>query len=133
MILGGYRHDAAPFTGSHSREGNGLTETVLAPGMEDLFAYVGAFSNAPTSSDSGVLGTSIASSGYKLSLLYMICGDSDGISYERYRQSIAGLEKAAGDFLDVMRTTVVKDGVHDFRVWNIGAYEFLRLSFSDHR
>jgi len=129
LILGGYRHDSAEHIATPSREGNGLTSTVRAPGMEDLFAYAGAFSNAPTSSGGDILGESIASRGYKLSLLYMICGDADGISYERYLQSIDGLEKASGDWLEVMRKSVVKDGVHDFRVWNVGAYEFLRLIF----
>ena len=129
LILGGYRHDSTAFTGAIGRDADGLAATVPAPGMEDLFAYVGAFSNAPTSSVGRVLGASIASRGFPISLLYMNCGDADDISYERYQQSVAGLKDAAGSLLEAMHTTVVRNGVHDFHVWNIGAWQFLKLIF----
>jgi hypothetical protein len=44
---------------------NGLDQTVTAQGMQDLFAYVGAFSNAPTTSAGSILGSKIAASEHK--------------------------------------------------------------------
>lgn len=129
LVLGGYRCDSAAIAGVESGWSNGLAPTVPARGMTDLFAYVGAFSNAPTSSGGKLLGESIASSGHKLRLLYMTCGDADGVSIDCYSQAIDGLADAAGDWLEAYRQVLVKDGVHDFNVWNQGAYHFARLAF----
>ncbi|MPQ31435.1 esterase [Clostridium estertheticum] len=131
LIIGGYRCDSAVYTGTRNGWSNGLDATVLAPGMGDLFAYVGAFSNAPTSSDGKVLGASIASSWvHKLSLLYITCGDADGIaSKDGYAKAIVGLTETAGDNLENYYQVIIKDGVHDFNVWNNGAYNFVRLCF----
>lgn len=129
LILGGYRCDSATIAGTASKWGNGLVETVPAPGMTDLFAYVGSFSNAPTSSDGKRLGASVALSGHRLQVLYMTCGDADNVSFNCYAQSIKGLEEIAGDYLDAYYRVLIQDGVHDFNVWNNGAYHFTRLSF----
>jgi S-formylglutathione hydrolase FrmB len=131
LVLGGYRCDADLHTGASSGWGNGLSTTVLAPGMTDLFADVGVFSNAPTSSDGNVLGDSIASGGYPLRLLYMTCGDEDGVSMNSYASATAGLADQAKDRLRQMYQVLIHNGVHDFGVWNNGAYNFLRLAFAD--
>ncbi|KRE45362.1 alpha/beta hydrolase [Paenibacillus sp. Soil522] len=128
LILGGYRCDSAAITGAKNGWSNGFAPIVPARGMTDLFAYVGAFSNAPTSSNGKHLGASIAMSGHRLRLLYMTCGDADGISIDCYAQSISGLADSAGDYLDAFYQVPIKDGVHDFNVWNNGAYHFARLS-----
>lgn len=129
LILGGYRADSVIYTGREARWNNGLDTTVLAPGMEDLFAYVGAFSNAPTSSDGRVLGASLASCSHRLYLLYITCGDADRIAESGFGKSVDGLADAAGDRLKDYYEILIKDGVHDFNVWNNGAYNFIRLSF----
>lgn len=129
LILGGYRCDSAKIAGVKSPWGNGLATTVPVRGMTDLFAYVGAFSNAPTSSDGKLLGSSIALRGYKLQLLYITCGDADDISNDCYAQSTEGLADVAKDYLDAFYQVPIKDGVHDFNVWNNGAFHFARLSF----
>jgi S-formylglutathione hydrolase FrmB len=129
LILGGYRCDSTLFTGKKGHWKNGLDTTVLAPGLEDLFAYVGAFSNAPTSSAGTILGASIASCGHRLHLLYMTCGDDDEVAMGSYTSSIDGLTDAAGEHLDNFYQILIKDGAHDFNVWNNGAYNFIRLSF----
>jgi S-formylglutathione hydrolase FrmB len=98
LILGGYRCDSASLAVMESGWRNGLAATVPVRGMTDLFAYVGAFSNAPTSSSGKVLGSSIALSGNRLKLLYMTCGDVDGVSIDCYAQSIDGLADIAGIF-----------------------------------
>lgn len=98
--------------------------------MEDLFSYIGAFSNAPTSSDGEVLGASIATSGHKLDLLYITCGDDDEIAFKSgYEKATYGLTDAAGDNLSEYYQVLIQGGVHDFNVWNNGAYNFIRLSF----
>ncbi len=132
LVLGGYRSDAARYIETASGQGNGLQRTVRAPGMTDLFAYVGAFSNAPTSSDGAVLGDSVAA-GHMLRLLYMTCGDGDEISIRYYEDAIAGLAERAGERLGSLYQVVIRDGVHDFGVWNNGAYNFLRLAYRESR
>lgn len=128
--LGGYRCDGTAYTKTAGGWKNGLDTTVVAPGMMDLFAYVGAFSNAPTSSDGMLLGASVASSNHKLHLLYLTCGDADGVAYGLgYEKSINGLEKAAKDGLGDYYRVLIKEGVHDFKVWNNGAFNFSRLIF----
>lgn len=130
LILGGYRCDSTLYTNSMSSWKNGLDNTVITPGMVDLFAYVGAFSNAPTSSDGYLLGTSISQCGHILKLLYITCGDADGVSYEAgYSKVMNGLLEAAGDNIEELYKVIMKDRVHDFNVWNNGAYNFLGLLF----
>lgn len=129
LIVGGYRYDSTRFTGTESSWNNGLDQTVPASGMIDLFAYVGAFSNAPTSSGGNVLGASLASSDHKLQLLYMTCGDADGVAITSYAKSIEGLIDQAGNHLGPYYQVLMKDGFHDFKVWNNGAYNFSRLIF----
>jgi len=45
LIIGGYRYDSIVYTGRKNGWNNGFDTTVLGPGIEDLFDYVGAFSN----------------------------------------------------------------------------------------
>ncbi len=132
LVLGGYRCDSAVYTETVSDWRNGLVETVTTPGMLDLFAYVGAFSSAPTSSDGKLLGATIASSDYRLPLLYITCGDADGVAYE------AGFVKTVNELYDKAKhnlgdyyRVLMKDGQHNFYVWNNGAYNFARLSFGN--
>lgn len=130
LIIGGYRCDSQVYTGTKGIWKNGLDKTVLAPGIEGLFAYVGAFSNAPTSSDGKVLGSSIKLSEHRLHLLYVTCGDADNIACnDGYAKAIDGIIENAGDNLENYFKIVIKDGVHDFNVWNNGVYNFIRLSF----
>ncbi len=130
LTLGGYRCDSVEYIGKSSPWGNELDATVTAPGMLDLFSCAGAFSNAPTSSNGKVLGKGIASSDYKLDLLFINCGDADGIAYQiGFEAATQGLTEAAGDKLGDYYRVVIKDGVHDFKVWDDGAYNFIRLTF----
>lgn len=129
LILGGYRHDSTRITGTESPWNNGFDKTVLAPGMIDLFAYVGAFSNAPTSSDGKTLGVSLTSCVHNLHLLYITCGDADEVAIGSYIKSIDGLIHQSGNHLNHFYQILIKDGFHDFHVWNNGAYNFSRLIF----
>lgn len=130
LTLGGFRCDSTSVTKTLSPWNNGLDQTVPTTGMLDLFAYVGAFSNAPTSSGGKQLGKGINSSGYQLSLLYINCGDADEIAYQAgYENAIDQLSSTAGDKLQDYYTEIIKDGLHNFEVWNHGAYNFARLVF----
>lgn len=130
LIVGGYRCDSTVYTGTKSDWDNKLDKTVLAQGMKDLFAYIGAFSNAPTSSDGKILGANIASSEYRLHLLYFTCGDADEIAGKYgYEKAVQGLEDIARDNIDNYYEIIIKGGIHDFNVWNNGAYNFIHLSF----
>ena len=116
LTFGGYRFE-------------GFTPTVPTPGMQDLFAYVGAFSNAPTTSAGKILGANIAASGYVTDLLYITCGDNDGLAIISYESALSGLPEAAGENLHHLYQVLIRGGVHDFGVWNNGAYNFVRLCF----
>ncbi len=130
--LGGERCDSEIFTGTEGEWKNGLDRTVAAPGMSDLFAYIGAFSNAPTSSEGKLLGMSLAASEFKLQLLYISCGDADEVAYQAgYTKAVEGLSKAAGEQLVNYYRVLIQDGKHDFMVWNNGAYNFARLIFKN--
>ena len=129
LVVGGYRCDSVKYTEDRHGWRNGLDTTVRAPGMTDLFAYAGAFSNAPTSSDGRVLGESLSAAAHRLDLLYLSCGDRDEISWPVYLKAIDGLEEAAGDKLGELRTVDIPGGVHDFGVWMRGVYDFVRLAF----
>lgn len=129
LILGGYRFDHADYVERAQRLPNGLAQTVPAPGMHDLFAYVGAFSNAPTSTAGIVLGKSIGLSPHEIDLLYLTCGDADGIAIRSYKDSIEGLRAGADDRLRAFYQVVIRGASHDFGVWNHGAYNFVRLCF----
>ena len=129
LIVGGYRHDSVVYTGSTSRWGNGLAPTVPAPGMVDLFSKVGAFSPARTTSDGTVIGSRLAASPYKLEWLYMNCGDADDISYQPFEEVRQTLMKAAGDRIEHFRHALIQDGVHDFNIWFLGAYQFIQQAF----
>ncbi|MFW6022948.1 MAG: hypothetical protein ACOCQW_05510 [Halanaerobiaceae bacterium] len=130
LTLGGYRYDSAKFSEAEDRLGNGLVKTIKTPGMDDLFTYVGAFSNAPTSSEGNLLGSNIASSEYSTDLLYMTCGDEDLIALENgYQTSVDELAENAGDKLVNYYQVLINGAGHDFKVWNNGAYNYLRLIF----
>ena len=129
LVVGGYRCDSVKYTENRHSWRNGLDTTVRAPGMTDLFAYAGAFSNAPTSSDGRVLGASLAAAAHGLELLYISCGDRDEISWPVYLSAIGGLAEAAGGKLGRLVRVDMPGGVHDFGVWLHGAYNFARLAF----
>jgi S-formylglutathione hydrolase FrmB len=116
LTFGGYRFE-------------GFDQTVPTPGMQDLFAYVGAFSTAPTTSEGTILGAKIAASEYVTDLLYLTCGTSDGTAYNSYQAALNGLSEAAGENLHHLYQVDIRGGAHDFNVWNNGAYNFVRLCF----
>ena len=100
--------------------------------MLDLFAYIGAFANAPTTSDGSTLGQAIKASSYKPSLVYLTCGLLDEIAYEiGYKRGLTGLESTSADSIGDLYKVLIEKGGHEPNVWNNGLYNFLKLVFKD--
>ena len=93
----------------------------------DTFAWVGGFSSAPNTKPPGDLIKDPVEAAKKLRLLYIICGDQDGLSR---------ISQGVHDMLDEKKVPhiyqVVPGGRHDFKVWKSGLYHFSQLLFREH-
>ena len=93
-------------------------------GNLDTFAWVGGFSSAPnTRSPADLVKDADAA---KLKLLYVSCGDADGLF--RISQGVhAKLEEKKVPH----RYRVISGGKHDFQVWKSDFYHFAQLVFRE--
>jgi enterochelin esterase-like enzyme len=92
-------------------------------GNLDKFAWVGAFSAAPNTKLPEVLVPDAAKAKEQLKLLWISCGDADGL---------IGFSKRTHDYLqkhDVPHIYYIEPGVHDFKVWKNGLYMFSQFLF----
>lgn len=95
-------------------------------GNLDKFAWVGGFSSAPNTKGVQELIPNVDSAKELLNLLWISCGDKDGL---------ISVSKRTHDFLvsnnveHVYR--VIPNGYHDFNVWKEGLYNFSQLLFKD--
>lgn len=110
--------------------GGGQTFTIGIAECLDLFSYYGAFS-AATFEDSAkyMAGVDAKSEfdGLKIHQLYMICGDSDNISYSGYQDYSKALKK--WDRVEKFDCEVYEGGTHDFPVWYRGFKHIIPLLF----
>jgi enterochelin esterase-like enzyme len=93
-------------------------------GNLDTFAWVGGFSSAPNTRPPADLVKDPAEAAKKLRLLYVACGDKDGLF--RISQGVHAMldeEKVPHVY------RVIPGGGHDFRVWRSDLYVFARLIF----
>lgn len=90
----------------------------------DTFAYVGGFSSAPNTRSPGTLIADHTEAARKLRLLYVSCGDKDGL----FRIS-QGVHKMLDDKKVPHVYNVVPGGQHDFKVWKNDLYHFAQLLF----
>lgn len=92
----------------------------------DTFAYVGGFSSAPNTRRPAALIRDHAGAARKLRLLYVACGDRDGLF--RISQDVHRM-------LDENKVPhvyrVIAGGRHDFKVWRSDLYHFARLLFRE--
>jgi enterochelin esterase-like enzyme len=92
----------------------------------DTFAWVGGFSSAPNTKRPADLITDHAEAAKKLRLLYVSCGDKDGLF--RISQGVHAM-------LDEKKVPhvyrVIPGGGHDFRVWKSDLYTFAQLLFRE--
>ena len=92
-------------------------------GNLDKFAWVGGFSSAPNTKTPEVLVPDAAKATQQLKLLWISCGDADGL---------ISFSKRTHDYLqkhDVPHIYYIEPGVHDFKVWKNGLYMFSQFLF----
>jgi enterochelin esterase-like enzyme len=95
-------------------------------GNLDTFAWVGAFSAAPNTRRPADLVKDHAEATEKLRLLYVACGDQDGL---------LRISQGVHDMLEEKKVPhvyhVIPGGRHDFRVWKSDLYRFAQLLFRE--
>jgi enterochelin esterase-like enzyme len=92
----------------------------------DTFAWVGGFSSAPNTRRPTDLIKDPAEAAKKLRLLYVACGDRDGLS-----RISEGVHKMLDDKKVPHVYRVIPGGRHDFKVWKSDLYHFAQLIFRD--
>jgi enterochelin esterase-like enzyme len=95
-------------------------------GHLDTFAWVGGFSSAPNTRRPADLLADPAEAAKKLRLLYVSCGDKDGLF--RISQGVHTLLKEK-KVPHIYR--VIPGGGHDFRVWKSDLYHLAQRLFRD--
>lgn len=93
-------------------------------GNLDTFAWVGGFSSAPNTKPPAQLIKNHAEASKKLRLLYVACGDKDGL----FRVS-EGVHKMLDEKKVPHLYNVIPGGQHDFKVWKSDLYHFSQLLF----
>ncbi|WP_121357427.1 alpha/beta hydrolase-fold protein [Flavisolibacter nicotianae] len=92
-------------------------------GNLDKFAWVGGISSAPNTKKPEELVPDPAAAKAKLKLLWISCGDADGL---------ISFSKRTHDYLvekGVPHIYYIEPGVHDFKVWKNGLYMFSQFLF----
>lgn len=93
-------------------------------GNLDVFAWVGGFSSAPNTKTPEELVPNPEQTKKKLKLLWISCGDQDGL---------ISFSKRTHDYLETNNVPhyyyIEPGGVHDFKVWKSGLYHFALLVF----
>ena len=93
-------------------------------GNLDVFAWVGGFSSAPNTKQPQELIPSPEETKEKLKLLFISCGDKDGL---------ISFSKRTHDYLTENNIAhyyyVIPEGQHDFKVWKDSLYNFAQLLF----
>jgi enterochelin esterase-like enzyme len=92
-------------------------------GNLDKFSWVGGFSSAPNTKKPDELVPDAEAAKQKLKLLYISCGDKDGL---------LNFSKRTHDYLtekNVPHIYYIEPGVHDFKVWKNGLYMLSQLLF----
>jgi enterochelin esterase-like enzyme len=92
----------------------------------DTFAWVGGFSSAPNTRRPGELIKDHAEAAGKLRLLYVACGDRDGLF--RISQGVHNMLEEQ-HVPHIYR--VIPGGGHDFKVWKSDLYHFAQLLFRE--
>lgn len=93
-------------------------------GNLDRFAWVGGFSSAPNTKSAQELFPDPAKSKEQLKLLFISCGDKDGlISFSKRTHEYAKANQVPHIYY------VIPGGVHDFNVWKESLYQYAQLLF----
>ncbi len=93
----------------------------------DLFAWFGAFSAAPTSYDAARINAELKKfPDLEIRYFYSICGTDDGL-YFAGSAAAKNLPAACDRFTEANWHWQERSGGHDFNIWNLGLYNFLRI------
>lgn len=92
-------------------------------GNLDRFAWIGGFSSAPNTKPPQQLVPDPAAARAQLKLLWISCGASDGLISFSYRTHEYLVRN------HVPHIYYIEPGVHDFKVWKSGLYQFSQLLF----
>ncbi|QEL16239.1 alpha/beta hydrolase-fold protein [Limnoglobus roseus] len=95
-------------------------------GNLDTFAWVGGFSSAPNTKKPDDLIKDHAAAAKKLKLLYVACGDKDGLM-----RISEGVHKMLDEKKVPHEYRVIPGGAHDFKVWKSDLYHFAQLIFRE--
>jgi enterochelin esterase-like enzyme len=95
-------------------------------GNLETFAWVGGFSSAPNTKRPDELIKDHAEAAKKLRLLYVACGDKDGLL-----RISEGVHKMLDEKNVPHVYNVIPGGAHDFKVWKSDLYTFAQLVFRD--
>ncbi len=93
-------------------------------GNLDKFAWVGGFSSAPNTKAPETLVPDPEKAKQQLKLLWISCGDQDGLI--RFSERTSEYLKA-NEVPHIYR--VIPDGYHDFKVWKDDLYHYVQLLF----
>ena len=93
-------------------------------GNLDTFAWVGGFSSAPNTKKPEDLIKDHADAAKKLKVLYVACGDKDGLM-----RVSEGVQKMLDEKKVPHEYRVIPGGAHDFKVWKSDLYHFSQLIF----
>ncbi len=94
----------------------------------DTFAWVGGFSSAPNTKPPADLIKDAEAAARKLRLLYVACGDQDGL----FRIS-QGVHNMLNEKQVPHQYRVISGGGHDFKVWKSDLYHFAQLVFREQK
>jgi enterochelin esterase-like enzyme len=95
-------------------------------GNLDTFAWVGGFSSAPNTKRPDELIKDHVEAAKKLRLLYVACGDNDGLL-----RISEGVHKMLDEKKVPHVYNVIPGGAHDFKVWKADLYSFAQLIFHE--
>lgn len=95
-------------------------------GNLDTFAWVGGFSSAPNTKPPAELIKDHAEAAKKLRLLYVACGDKDGLL-----RTSEGVHKMLDEKKVPHEYRIIPGGAHDFKVWKSDLYHFAQLVFRE--
>ena len=95
----------------------------------DLFSAFGAFSAAPTSYPAASVAKKLEAfpEEDRIRFFYNICGTEDGTAYASAAAAAKDLPEYSGRVDETNFLWQELPGGHDFNIWNLGLYNFVRI------
>ena len=137
------RNDLIPYIDAHystitDRKGRGMAGLSMG-GMQtinigicqslDLISSFGAFSAAPTSYGAPTVAAHMNENPqYPIDYFYNICGTEDSIAYNSHLNAARTLPRLTQGLVDGQNYCWQEcHGGHDFKIWNLGFYNFAKI------